>query len=169
MGDRKIFISKRCDHCVRLIVGLSKHDLLRHFNVTNIDNETCPSFITSVPALFHNGKIISGEPLFNYMNDFASKIMKVADKKTAEPAEKELDAWCPGGACALGFSEITESNDNFKDTFHEDTGGFSALDSVDSVDSGPNASPQSNTEDSGGSKRVEDFNKQYEEFMNNRK
>ena len=114
MSERKIFISKRCDHCIRLIVGLSKHDLLKYFDIVNIDTlSNIPPFVTSVPTLFHNGKIVSGEHLFDYMNDFAKKIMTANEKK--QNNDDELEAWCPDGGCSIGFSEISENDDNFKD------------------------------------------------------
>ena len=116
MSERKIFISKRCGHSIKLIVGLSKHDLLKYFDVVNIDTmSNLPSFITSVPTLFHNGQITSGEQLFDYMNDFAKKIMTANDNKEKKKDDDELEAWCPDGGCSIGFSEISESDDNFKE------------------------------------------------------
>ena len=164
MSERKIFISKRCDHCIRLIVGLSKHDLLKYFDVINIDiANNIPPFVTSVPTLFHNGKIVSGESLFNYMNDFAKKIMTVNEKK--ENNDDELEAWCPDGGCSIGFSEITETDDNFKDNFHKDLGS-----SYEQLSFDPQKPPSLNNENSSSEdKRVDDFNKKYEEFMNSRK
>ena len=166
MSERKIFISKRCDHCVRLIVGLSKHDLIKYFDVINIDTQgNIPPFVTSVPLLFHNGKIISGENLFDYMNDFAKKIMTVNEKKNDNGDDDELEAWCPDGGCSIGFSEISENDDNFKDNFHRDIGS-----SYETLSFNPQKSPSLNNENnSSEDRRVDDFNKKYEEFMNSRK
>ena len=167
MSERKIFISKRCDHSIRLIVGLSKHDLLKYFDVINIDTaNSVPPFIKTVPTLFHNGTITSGEGLFDYMNDFAKKIMSANEKQGAKESSDEIDAWCPDGGCSIGFSEISDANDNFKDNFHKDFGGsFETLISDgNNVNPGPTGDEHNNKD-----KRIDDFNKQYEEFMNSRK
>lgn len=163
MSERKIFISKRCDHCIRLIVGLSKHDLLKYFDVINIDTQgNIPPFVRAVPTLFHNGKIVSGENLFDYMNEFAKKIMTVNEKK--QNNDDELEAWCPNGSCSIGFSEISENDDNFKDTFHKDLGSSYETLSFESQKPSQMRNEDSNSED----RRVDDFNKKYEEFMNSR-
>ena len=164
MSDRKIFISKRCNHSVKLLVGLSKHDLLRYFDIINVDVSGVPNFINSVPTLFHNGKTITGEPLFNYLNEFATKMLSANKKEPKEKAlDEELEPWCPNGGCAIGFSEINESDDNFKDMFHKDAGGLCEINSIDSC------VPDTHESGDQPSKRAEDFNKQYEEFMNSRK
>jgi hypothetical protein len=166
MSERKIFISKRCDHCIRLIVGLSKHDLLRYFDIVNIDTlSNLPPFITSVPTLFHNGQITSGEKLFDYMNDFAKKIMTANENKEKKKDDDDLEAWCPDGGCSIGFSEISENDDNFKESFHKDFGS-----SYETLGFDPQKTPSLNNENtSSEGKRVDDFNRKYEEFMNSRK
>ena len=165
MRERKIFISKRCDHSIRLIVGLSKHDLLKYFDVINIDiSSNVPPFVRAVPTLFHNGNIVSGQELFDYMNDFAKNIMKANEKKDNKN-DDELEAWCPNGGCSVGFSEISENDDNFKESFHKDFGI-----SYETIEFDPHKSPSLNNENSSSEdKRVDDFNKKYEEFMNSRK
>tara|TARA_B100000900_G_C20581988_1_gene717922 strand:- start:604 stop:1098 length:495 start_codon:yes stop_codon:yes gene_type:complete len=164
MSERKIFISKRCDHCIRLIVGLSKHDLLKYFDIINIDTiNNIPPFVTSVPTLFHNGTIVSGQKLFDYMNDFAKKIMTVNEKKQ-ENSGDDLEAWCPNGGCSIGFSEISENDDNFKENFHKDFGSSYETLSLDSQNP-----PSLNNENSNEDKRLDDFNKKYEDFVNSRK
>lgn len=165
MSERKIFISKRCDHSIRLIVGLSKHDLLKYFDVINIDTtNNVPPFVRSVPTLFHNGKIVSGQELFDYMNDFAKKIMSANEKSTQDKSSEDFEGWCPDGGCSIGFSEISETDDNFKDNFHKDFGGSYEVLLHD------NRIPTSmNNENSNDDKRVDDFNKKYEEFVNSRK
>jgi len=157
-------MSKRCDHSIRLIVGLSKHDLLKHFDVINIDISPSPTFIKSVPTLFHNGKIISGEPLFDYMNDFAKKITQVNEKAAVKESADEMEAWCPDGGCSIGYSEISESDDNFKDSFHKEFGG-----GYEPIDLDARVPTMLDNEDSGQDKKEDDFNKKYEEFMNSRK
>jgi hypothetical protein len=167
MSERKIFISKRCDHSIRLIVGLSKHDLLKYFDVINIDiTSSVPPFVKTVPTLFHNGTITSGEGLFDYMNDFAKKIMSANEKKEDKESSEELDTWCPDGGCSIGFSEISEENDNFKDKFHKDLGG--SFETLLSGSANINPEPVTGTHNN-KDKRIDDFNKQYEEFMNSRK
>ena len=162
MSERKIFISKRCDHCIRLIVGLSKHDLLKYFDVVNIDTvNNIPPFVRAVPTLFHNGQIISGDHLFDYMNEFAKKIMTVNDKQKNN--DDELEAWCPHGGCSIGFSEISENDDNFKDSFHKDFGS-----SYETLSFDPKKPSNMSNENGNEDKRVDDFNKKYEEFMNSR-
>lgn len=164
MSERKIFISKRCDHSIRLVVGLSKHDLLKYFDIVNIDTMgSPPPFVKTVPTLFHNGKIVSGENLFDYMNDFAKKIMSVNDTKE-DKNDDELEAWCPEGGCSIGFSEISEANDNFKDKFHKDFG--SSYEKLSHDSSVPTVSSENSSNED---KRIDDFNKNYEEFMNSRK
>lgn len=166
MSERKIFISKRCSHSTRLLVGLSQHDLLKYFDIINIDVQNqIPPFVKSVPTLFHNGQIVAGQPLFDYMNEFAKKIMTANEKKESKE-DDEFEGWCPEGGCSIGFSEISEKDDNFKDSFYKDiTGGFEQL--------APQGAPSGgssglNTENSSSDKRTDEFNQKYEQFMSNR-
>ena len=163
MSERRVFICKRCGHSIRLIVGLSNHGLLKYFDVINIDTiRDPPPFIRTVPTLFHNGKTVSGDELFDYMNDFAKKILTVNDKKEKNNTSEDYDAWCPGGGCSIGFSEISESDDNFKETFHRDFG-----EAYEILEGGNRVSEPIGDEDSNN--KLDDFNKKYEDFVNSRK
>tara|TARA_Y100000389_G_scaffold45016_1_gene39760 strand:+ start:13651 stop:14166 length:516 start_codon:yes stop_codon:yes gene_type:complete len=166
MSERKIFISKRCSHSTRLLVGLSQHDLLKYFDIINIDVQNqIPPFVKSVPTLFHNGQIVAGQPLFDYMNEFAKKIMTANEKKESKE-DDEFEGWCPDGGCSIGFSEISEKDDNFKDSFHKDiTGSFEQLAPQGAPLGGPS---ELNTENSSSDKRTDEFNQKYEQLMSNR-
>ena len=99
-----------------------------------------------------------------YVGKNLSKISLGEKKQEEKKKDDELEAWCPDGECSIGFSEISESDDNFKESFHKDFGGsFETL----SYDSKPPSLNSENT--SSEDKRVDDFNKKYEEFMNSRK
>ena len=68
MVNRVIFISSKCEHCGRLLIGIQQYDILkRTFSIVNIDTEPFPNYIKSVPSLLINNQIVEGEQLFEYM------------------------------------------------------------------------------------------------------
>ena len=76
MANRVIFVSSKCEHCEKLLIGIQQYDILqRSFTVVNIDKEPFPNYIKSVPSLLINSQIIIGEELFEYMGRIVESTM----------------------------------------------------------------------------------------------
>jgi TolA-binding protein len=68
MANRVIFVSSKCEHCEKLLIGVQQYDILkRTFSIVNIDTDPFPNYIKSVPSLLINNQIVEGEELFEYM------------------------------------------------------------------------------------------------------
>lgn len=65
-----LYISKNCPHCHQLLVLFkeNKH-LIPYFNIMDIETNSYPQSITSVPTLIKDNQLYSGENLNNIIND----------------------------------------------------------------------------------------------------
>lgn len=65
---RTLYISARCEHCIRIIKGFGQYPFLKDiFEVVNIDTTPFPNNITSVPSIIMENQVISGDMVFEYL------------------------------------------------------------------------------------------------------
>lgn len=131
-----IYISRRSQPCQELLVKLHKYRQIISFPVVDIDRNSYPRIITSVPCMIIENQILPGGELFKYIdyliNDYENKNKKndfvnQDNYKTNEtphpevnksnsninegPSEDnglDLEGFCIGGICDLGFSMLEE-------------------------------------------------------------
>ena len=65
--EETIYISKRCKHCHELLVLLHKYREILKFNVVDVDNNSYPRSIDSVPCMLIDNKILGGIELFKFI------------------------------------------------------------------------------------------------------
>ena len=65
--EETIYISKRCKHCHELLVLLHKYRDVLKFNVVDVDNNSYPRSIDSVPCIVIDNKILGGIELFKFI------------------------------------------------------------------------------------------------------
>ena len=125
MTERVLFISGRCDHCKKILIGIQQHSFLKSlFKVVNIDTQPYPNYIKSVPSILIHNQVITGGKVFEYFGKL------VEGKKAQEERENEgkqnesdqgqcsinedgeLEGWC-GDNSGVEFSMITEDNDDY--------------------------------------------------------
>ena len=68
MSEKVLFISGRCPHSKKVLVGIHQYEFMKPlFKIINIDTTPYPNYVKTVPCLLINGQIISGETLFEYI------------------------------------------------------------------------------------------------------
>jgi len=134
MSDRVLFVSGRCPHSKKILVGIQQHPFLKSlFKVVNIDVQPYPKYVKTVPAILSNNQVITGETVFEYFGKLVegkkSQEQRVeegqinsSDKGQCTINEEgELEGWCGSGA-GVEYSMITEENDDYtKKTYKIDT------------------------------------------------
>ena len=108
-----IYISKRCDHCIRLIKILyKKPELKGHYKIVSIDDSPFPKTVKSVPCMISDGQIINATDLFNYILSSGNNEQQQQSNPTSNSEQScsvdELSGFCNNDSC-LDFSPINES------------------------------------------------------------
>jgi hypothetical protein len=125
MTERVLFISSRCDHCKKILIGFQQHDFLKSlFKVVNIDKQPFPNYIKSVPSILINDQVIKGDTVFEYFGKLVEGKNQQEQRKTEGNSteqdqgqcrindEGELEGWC-GSDSGIGFAMITEESDDY--------------------------------------------------------
>ena len=148
MSDRVLFISGRCEHSKKILIGIQQHSFLKSlFKVINIDTQAYPNYVKSVPSILIHNQVITGEKVFEYFGKL------VEGKKAQEERENqgnqnesdqgqcrinedgELEGWC-GDNSGVEFSMITEENDDYTKRTYKIETNYDYLDGAsDSIDS----------------------------------
>ena len=128
MSDRVLFISGRCEHCKKILVGIQQHSFLKPlFNVVNVDTQPYPNYVKTVPSILINNQVISGQTVFEYFGKLVegkkAQEGRVESGSTNESdqgqcrinEEGELEGYCGSGLGGSGieFSMISEENDDY--------------------------------------------------------
>ena len=107
-----IYISKRCDHCIRLIKILyKKPELKGHYKIVSIDDSPFPKTVKSVPCMISDGQIINATDLFNYILSSGNNEQQQSNptpNSEQSCSVDELSGFCSNDSC-LDFSPINES------------------------------------------------------------
>jgi len=143
MSDRVLFISGRCEHCKKLLLGIQQYPFLKPlFRVVNVDTQPYPNYVKSVPSILINNQVISGQTVFEYFGKLVEgKKEQEARIQAEQPSEKdqgqcrinedgELDGYC--GVSGLGgsgieYSIITEENDDYTKRVYKIENSFDYL------------------------------------------
>jgi len=139
MSDRVLFISGRCPHSKKILLGINQHSFLKPlFKIVNIDREPYPNYIKSIPSILINNQVVTGGQVFEYFGKLVEG--KNAQEERASEGQQsasdqgqckinedgELEGWCGGGGLGgsgVEYSMITEDNDDYtKKTYAMDSG-----------------------------------------------
>jgi hypothetical protein len=138
MSQRNLFISRKCPHCKRLLIGIHKYDFLRsQFYIIDIETNQFPDYVQTVPTLVVDQHMIKNDDVFGYLNNMVEQIFRqnpelkhkystdtpkpavqqsigaTPTKVEKGPSHDPIDdiiGWCPDGGCE--FSMISETNDD---------------------------------------------------------
>ena len=148
MSDRVLFISGRCQHSKKVLIGIKQHPFLKSlFKVVNIDTQPYPNYIKSVPSILIHNQVITGEKVFEYFGKLVEG--KKAQEERANEGKQnesdqgqcsinedgELEGWC-GDNNGVEFSMITEENDDYTKRKYKIETNYDFLDGAsDSIDS----------------------------------
>ena len=125
MSDRVLFISGRCEHSKKILIGIQQHSFLKSlFKVVNIDTQAYPDYVKTVPSILIHNQVITGEKVFEYFGKLVEG-KKAQEERTNEGKQNEsdqgqcsinedgeLEGWCGSGS-GVEFSMITEDNDDY--------------------------------------------------------
>jgi len=105
-------------------MGIHKYDFLRSlFTFIDVNTQSFPDYLESVPTLLVDKNMIKGDDVFGYMNSMVEEIIQKnpslgqdiqqstppSNQVSSDPVD-DLVGWCPDGGCT--FSDITEQNDD---------------------------------------------------------
>ena len=80
MSDRVLFVSGRCPHSKKVLIGIQQYPFLKPlFKVVNIDAQPYPNYVKSIPAILINNQVITGQTVFEYFG-------KLVEGKEAQEA-----------------------------------------------------------------------------------
>lgn len=125
MSERVLFISGRCPHSKKILIGIQQYEFMKSlFRIINVDTQPFPDYVKTVPCLLINGQIIKGTTVFEYLGKLVEG-KKEQEKRTHNQQlqesdqgqcrindDGELEGWCGSGG-GVGYSMITEDNDDF--------------------------------------------------------
>jgi len=142
MSERVLFVSGRCEHSKKILVGISQYEFLKTlFKVINIDSQPYPNYVKTVPSLLINGNVISGQTVFEYLGKLVEGKKEQEQRESQGKAiesdqgqckindDGELEGWCGSGS-DVGFSMITEDNDDYTKKIYKIDSNLSFLDGV---------------------------------------
>ncbi len=125
MSNRVLFVSPRCQHSKKVLIGIQQYPFLKElFKIVNIDTQPYPNYIKTVPSILINNQVVTGDSVFEYFG----KLVEGKKEQEARESKDELNASDQGqcrinedgmleGYCGsdmgLGFSAITEENDDY--------------------------------------------------------
>ena len=140
MSDRILYISGRCPHCKKVLLGFHQYPFLKSlFNVVNIDNKPYPEYVKSIPSILIQNQIISGDKVFEYFGKLVEGKMQQDERiknnntNSSDMGEcrinedGELEGWCDNNG-GVEFSMITEENDDFTKKKYKIQTNFDFLD-----------------------------------------
>lgn len=140
MANRVLFISGRCPHSKKILLGIQQHSFLKElFKIINIDSQAFPNYIKSVPSILINNQVIGGDAVFEYFGKLVEG-KKEQEERLEEGTNNESDqGQCRineegllEGYCGMDdFALITEENDDYTKQ------RFKSHNNYDMLDDGP--------------------------------
>ena len=119
-----IYISKRCEHCRKLLLLLKQRPELKGtIQIVSIDDEPFPNIIKSVPSMVSDGELWNANELFAVLE--GRKLNQNQDQEKEQPHQEqnmqsetmnqtsELDAYFEGGS-TLGYAMLDNSMDTLQ-------------------------------------------------------
>ena len=125
MANRVLFVSGRCPHSKKVLLGIQQHSFLKElFKIVNVDTQPFPNYIKTVPCILINNQVVSGEKVFEYFGKLVEAKEKQEEReKSKSLTEKDegqcrinddglLEGYC-GNGMDFDFELITEESDDF--------------------------------------------------------
>ena len=67
MANRVLFVSGRCQHSKKILLGIQEYPFLKSlFKVVNVDTQPFPNYVKTVPAILINNQVVTGDKVFEY-------------------------------------------------------------------------------------------------------
>jgi hypothetical protein len=130
MANRVLFVSGRCQHSKKILLGIQEYPFLKSlFKVVNVDTQPFPNYVKTVPAILINNQVVTGDKVFEYFGKLVESKMEQEKRETTESLESKDDGQCRinddgelEGYCGLGigldYSTISERDDDCSKATH---------------------------------------------------
>ena len=131
MANRVLFISGRCPHSKKILLGIQEYPFLKSlFKVVNVDRQPFPNYVKTVPAILINNQVVTGEKVFEYFGKLVESKMEQEKREQTESLEGKDEGQCRinddgelEGYCGLGigldYSMISEKDDDCSKATHK--------------------------------------------------
>ena len=146
MSNRVLFISGRCPHSKKILLGVNEHPFLKDlFKIVNVDTQSFPNYIKTVPSILINNQVVTGEKVFTYFGKLVESKVQQEDREKTDALENKdegqcrinedglLEGYCGGGGGGLNleYSLISETDDDCSKSLHKIEETVSFLDGID--------------------------------------
>ncbi len=144
MSDRVLFVSGRCEHCKKILIGIQQHPFLKPlFRVVNVDTQPYPNYVKNVPSILINSQVISGQTVFEYFGKLVegkkAQEQRIQNNQTNSSdqgqcrinEDGELEGYCGGsglGGSGVEYSMISEENDDYTKRTYKMESNYDFLD-----------------------------------------
>lgn len=131
MANRILFISGRCPHSKKLLLGVQEYPFLKSlFKIVNVDTQPFPNYIKTVPAILINNQVVTGDKVFEYFGKLVESKMEQEKREKSETLNSsdegqcrinedgELEGYC-GNGIGLEYSLISEKDDDCSKATHK--------------------------------------------------
>ena len=175
--NRVLFISGRCPHSKKILLGIKQHPFLKDFfKIVNVDVQPFPNYIKTVPCILVNNQVIAGDTVFEYLGKLvegkkqqetreSEEKLKESDKGQCRINEDgELEGWC--STDSIEFSTITEESDDYTKKIYKIDTNYEYLDGNE--DSIHNQVKQMEQNDTQLDKKTQQFDNDYERIQRER-
>lgn len=113
----KIYISKRCGHCIELLKILrDNNDIKGNYIIVSIDDEPFPNYIKTVPYMVHKSEQWNAKEIFSMLKDINEGEGDQQTSNMDESKECEVDSFCSSDNSCLSFSLLEETGDSNTET-----------------------------------------------------
>lgn len=131
MANRVLFISGRCPHSKKILLGIQEYPFLKSlFKIVNVDTQPFPNYVKTVPAILINNQVVTGEKVFEYFGKLVESKMEQEKREQTESLSSKDEGQCRinddgelEGYCGLGigldYSLISEKDDDCSKATHK--------------------------------------------------
>ena len=131
MANRVLFISGRCPHSKKILLGIQEYPFLKSlFKIVNVDTQPFPNYVKTVPAILINNQVVTGEKVFEYFGKLVESKMEQEKREQTESLSSKDEGQCRinddgelEGYCGLGigldYSMISEKDDDCSKATHK--------------------------------------------------
>lgn len=180
MSNRVLFISGRCPHSKNVLKGIHQHRFLTDiFQIVNIDTHPYPNYIKTVPSILINNQVVTGTRVFEYFGKIVQAKMEQEEREeTNQMTESDqgvcrinedgmLEGYC-GDQGSIGFSSISEDNDDFTKKRHRFEDNYDILEGSSSSNAVYQQVKQMEASDDQLSQKRKNFDSDYERMQQER-
>lgn len=131
MANRVLFISGRCPHSKKLLLGVQEYSFLKSlFKIVNVDTQPFPNYIKTVPAILINNQVVTGDKVFEYFGKLVESKIEQEKRENSETLNSsdegqcrinedgELEGYC-GNGIDLEYSMISDKDDDCSKANHK--------------------------------------------------